>query len=214
MRLNLSKKSNPTYISLTKLVLGAKKAGVNFGKGDPYNRLRYYTKIGILPNMVRIKGVGHYPENALKRLIRIETLKAQGIENERIKTILDGEQLTILFDPETRNRLAKYIIGFIFGILFSLGSLYSLNTGIKSFNKNGKIDSTKTGTYLTPENSNKVFVFDKRVLQNSKIFVTFTSPYSPASGYFISAVIPEVGFELSFSSNILKPAKFNYYIAD
>ncbi|MBU4380992.1 MerR family transcriptional regulator [Candidatus Parcubacteria bacterium] len=214
MKINLHKKSTPKYISLNKIVLEAKKAGVDFGKGDPYNRLRYYTKIGIFPNMVRVKSAGHYPESALKKLIRIETLKGQGIENDRIKRILEGEQLTFLFDPETRTRLAKYAIGFIFGILFSVGSLYSLNTGIKSLGQNAKIDSAKTGSYLAPENSEKVFVFDKRVNQNSVVFVTFTTPYSPASGYFVSAIVPSVGFELSFSSNILKSAKFNYYIAD
>jgi len=214
MKTNLFKKTSPSYISLAKLVSLAKKSGVNFGKGDPYNRLRYYTKMGMLPNMVRVKGVGSYPETALKKLIRIEALKAQGVSNERIKQILEGEQLTLLFDPETRNRLVKYAIGFVFGILFSLGSLYSLNTGIESFGQNRKIDSTKTGEYLVSEGNSKVFVFDKRVMQNSKVFITFTTPYSPATGYFISAVIPEVGFELSFSSNILKSARFNYYIAD
>ena len=70
-------------VSIENLIEAAKRKGLNFGKGDPYNRLRYYTKIGWLPHMVRksdnegsIKG--HYPEWALNQLIIIEKLKAEG----------------------------------------------------------------------------------------------------------------------------------------
>ena len=41
----------------------AKTAGVEFGKGYPYNRLRYYTKIGLLPHAKR-KSFGGPPEGA------------------------------------------------------------------------------------------------------------------------------------------------------
>lgn len=77
------------YISFEKLIDEAKKQRVNFGKGDPYNRLRYYTKMGWLPHMVRKKGeendvTGHYPKAALKSLILIENMKAQNLSNEEI----------------------------------------------------------------------------------------------------------------------------------
>jgi hypothetical protein len=77
------------YVSFEKLIDEAKKQGVDFGKGDPYNRLRYYTKMGWLPHMVRIKGeendvTGHYPKSALKRLVLIENMKSKDLSNEEI----------------------------------------------------------------------------------------------------------------------------------
>lgn len=77
------------YISFEKLIDEAKKQNVDFGKGDPYNRLRYYTKMGWLPHMVRIKGdesdiTGHFPKSALKSLILIESMKSKNMSNEEI----------------------------------------------------------------------------------------------------------------------------------
>jgi len=77
-------------ISTEKLVQEAKRKGVDFGKGDPYNRLRYYTKMGWLPHMVRKKEddkddvKGHYPSWTVKRILQIEKLKDQGYTNEEI----------------------------------------------------------------------------------------------------------------------------------
>ena len=74
-----------------KLIQLAKEAGINFGKTDPYNRLRYYTKIGWLPHMVRKldpssgEVLGHYPSHALKTLVKIETLKKQNVTNDKIE---------------------------------------------------------------------------------------------------------------------------------
>jgi hypothetical protein len=77
------------YISFEKLIYEAKKQKVDFGKGDPYNRLRYYTKMGWLPHMIRKKGeeddiTGHYPKSALKRLTLIENMKSKNVSNEEI----------------------------------------------------------------------------------------------------------------------------------
>lgn len=79
-----------SYISTEKLIEEAKKNGVNFGKGNPYNRLRYYTKIGWLPHMIRTKGEendvkGHFPTYTLKRLLYIEKLKDRGLSNEEVE---------------------------------------------------------------------------------------------------------------------------------
>ena len=49
------KENAPDSVQVIKLIKQAKKEGVQFGRGDPYNRLRYYTKIGWLPHMTRKK---------------------------------------------------------------------------------------------------------------------------------------------------------------
>ncbi|KKU50711.1 MAG: hypothetical protein UX73_C0016G0010, partial [candidate division WWE3 bacterium GW2011_GWC1_47_10] len=120
-------------IAVEQLIIQAKSKGVNFGKGDPYNRLRYYTKMGWLPNMKRKKGErgaakGHYPVWALSRLILIEKLKDEGLQNSEIARKLATQSglvgLRALFvSPEVRTRLVLYssfvlllaILGISFG---------------------------------------------------------------------------------------------------
>jgi len=51
-------------INTRDLINELKKRNLNLGKGDPYNRLRYYTKIGWIDHMIRKKDsngvvVGH-----------------------------------------------------------------------------------------------------------------------------------------------------------
>ena len=78
------------FISLKELIKFAKKEGVDLGKGDPYNRLRYYTKMGWLPHMTRKvneKGdiEGHYPLWVTDTLKTIQELRVSGTPNEQIE---------------------------------------------------------------------------------------------------------------------------------
>ena len=68
---------NENLIPFSEVVSRAKRAGVGFGKGDPNNRFRYYTKIGLLPHAKRksfgaANPVGAYPESVVERLIQID----------------------------------------------------------------------------------------------------------------------------------------------
>jgi len=63
-----------------------KRSGVN------YHLLRHYTKIGLLPYMIRRlpypeapSTVGHYPESVLETLQKIKELKGRGLNSEQIK---------------------------------------------------------------------------------------------------------------------------------
>ena len=42
-------------INIKDLIQELKNKNIDFGKGDPYNRLRYYTKIGWIDHMIRKK---------------------------------------------------------------------------------------------------------------------------------------------------------------
>ena len=64
-------------IPFDEVVDRAKKRGVNFGKGSPFNRLRYYTKIGLLPHAKRKSfagglPTGAYPESVVETLVEID----------------------------------------------------------------------------------------------------------------------------------------------
>jgi DNA-binding transcriptional MerR regulator len=76
-------------IKIDELIKRAKFFGVDFGKGDPKNRLRYYTKIGLLPHALRKsfngKIVGAYPEWVLKRLVEIDKQLKEGKSIQEIK---------------------------------------------------------------------------------------------------------------------------------
>lgn len=77
-------------ISIEELIKRARSLGVDFGKGDPKNRLRYYAKIGIFPHALRKKingkpSQGVYPEGALDILLEIDKQLKQGKSVQAIK---------------------------------------------------------------------------------------------------------------------------------
>ena len=96
----------------------AKKEGVDFGKGDPYNRLRYYTKIGWLPHMERKMSddgevKGHYPNWVLERLVLIDKLKKQDASNDYVTSKINTRNklygLYAKFNTQDfRNKLISY----------------------------------------------------------------------------------------------------------
>lgn len=77
-------------IPTTQLIMLAKKAGFDFGPGNPNNRLRYYTKTGLLPHAQRkqvgmkANTEGHYPAYVLDQLLQIQNLKKTGKSFEEI----------------------------------------------------------------------------------------------------------------------------------
>jgi DNA-binding transcriptional MerR regulator len=76
-------------ISINEVIERAKKLGVDFGKADSKNRIRYYVKLGLLPNAQRKifkkngKPEGAYPEEIVWRLFEIDRKIKEG------KTILE-----------------------------------------------------------------------------------------------------------------------------
>ena len=56
--------NNKKLISIDEVVALAKKMGVDFGNGNVRHRLRYYTKIGILPHAQRKSFNNNHPEGA------------------------------------------------------------------------------------------------------------------------------------------------------
>lgn len=70
-------------ISIEDLIMKAKAFGVDFGKGDPKNRLRYYVKLGLLPHAKRksfngLPPEGCYPIKVLSMLIDIDRKIKEG----------------------------------------------------------------------------------------------------------------------------------------
>lgn len=215
------------FISIDKLIKQAKTRGVKFGSGDPYNRLRYYTKIGWLPHMVRRSDrhgniSGHYPAWSVDRLVLIEDLKSQGYTNEEMseklktKNIVQGA-LSAVTSPEIRKQLVSYLI-LAFVALILANELGVIRLG-KQKNQIVTISDTKqelqiiqSGSSFVPKNQSRIFVSASKIKTTSKVYVTFTQDYSPATKYWAAEIKSQEGFLLQLDSPVSNNTEFNWWL--
>ena len=215
------------FTEVTNIIEQAQKKGVNFGKSSPYNRLRYYTKLGLLPHMERRKNaqgsiVGHYPSWTLERLVLIEKLKNEGLENSQIaKKIqeINAKQNTLsaLKNPSLRSKILAYFIVFT-ALLIIASELRVIPIGLDKYKLmpgalflDNQSKNADAGSYFVPGNSNTVFVKYEKVQPLSKIVITFTQDYSPASKYWIQKVEPGKGFSIELDTKVFNDTWFNWY---
>jgi DNA-binding transcriptional MerR regulator len=88
---------NEKLISIDEVIERAKRLGVDFGKGDPRNRLRYYVKIGLLPHAKRkaFKNKfpeGAYPEEIVWKLFEIDRMIKAGKGILQIKKEMEEKE--------------------------------------------------------------------------------------------------------------------------
>ena len=214
------------FISIDKLIKQAKSKGVNFGTGDPYNRLRYYTKIGWLPHMVRkadktgnIKG--HYPQSSLQTLVIIEDLKSQGATNEEIAKKLENKSkkegiLNLINSPEIKKQLITYATLLLLLLIF-INEIGIINLGKANKIVNQDINSYEqiyaSGTSFVPKNQNKIFISFRDLKPNSKVYVTFTQNYSPATRYWVSKIDQQNGFLVELDAPVATNVEFNWWLS-
>lgn len=115
-------------IPLEELIERAKKLGIDFGSGNPKERLRYYVKLGLLPYVQRKKDkdgkIGSfYPLWVLERLREIDRKIKEG------KTILEiseelKKQKSALF-PSRENVFLRLILPIFLAIFSFFGLIYS-----------------------------------------------------------------------------------------
>lgn len=215
------------FISIDKIIKTAKTRGLDFGAGDPYNRLRYYTKIGWLPHMIRRidkKGSikGHYPAWSIDRLLLIEDLKNKGYSNNEISEKLETKNsvqgiVSAIKSPDVRKQLVLYSILTIV-VLILANELGILRLG-KSKNVIYTTDQTRqniqivqSGTSFVPQNQNKIFVMTPDITTTSKVYVTFTQNYSPANKFWVSQIKQGSGFILELDAPVSDSVEFNWWL--
>ncbi len=217
------------FISVDKLIEEARSEGINFGKGDPYNRLRYYTKIGWLPNMKRKTDMegnvkGHYPLWALDRLILIENLKAQGETNDNISKKLQVKNkvqtvMSVVAEKDSRNQIVMYSILVLLAIIFAnefglikLGQTKSsVTNSILQQIPNQVIDS---GTAFMPKNQKTVFIKTPLIKTNSKIYVSFNGDYEPATRFWTSDIREYEGFIVETDTPVFENSEFSWWVTN
>jgi len=221
-------------ISIDNIIAAAKKQGINFGKGDPYNRLRYFTKIGWLPHMVRKADkkntiAGHYPDWALKHLILIEQLKNRGAGNDEISRRLFLRNriqniLNVFSSKESKTQAIVYLtLATVLIILANeLGVIQLGKAKNQLYVSNIPAISASTipaqiidsGTAFVPKNQNTVFVKSTEIRNNYKVEVTFNQNYSPATRYFVSEIIDYSGFVVELDSPVSTNVEFNWWVTN
>lgn len=217
-------------ISTDNLIESAKKKGIDFGKGDPYNRLRYYTKIGWLPHMVRKSDKegsisGHYPEWALGHLILIEQLKSRNASNEEISRQLKLRNklqgvLGLFTSRESRTQLLTYLIVFLLLLLvanqYDLIRLGKPKSGIAPNTANNfqvPAQIIDNGTAFIPKNQNIVFVRSQATRTGMKAYVSFNQNYSPAVRYWVSEMKDFSGFTVELDAPVSNNVEFNWWLS-
>jgi len=217
-------------INIKDLINELKKRNIDLGKGNPYNRLRYYTKIGWIDHMVRKKDqngivTGHYPLNVLEKIEEIENYKKSGLNNDEItiqlKTKnnkdknLGNEYVNVLKSKFNLNYIILAVI--IFGFLFELRNYNSLNeklqlNTIKNSDQKQIISIAEKGKNTLPSGKNKVFINSKNITLKSIILVTFEGRIEPATHYFVTEKIIEEGFTLETNYPVYKDVTFNWLV--
>src|SRR4030065_2825889 len=215
-------------IVIEKIIKMAKKQGIDLGKGDPYNRLRYYTKIGWLPHMIRKKAKdgevkGHYPKWAFERLMLLDKLKKQGLNNEQIENKINTRnKLQNLYEKvnasDFKNKIILYITLFTVVIIL-LNELDIINIS-KSKNKtlitqtsivpNQIVDS---GSSFVPAGKNNVFIKNQNILMGSRVYITFNQNFSPATRYWVSKIDPQKGFYVELDAPTFDNVEFSWWIS-
>jgi hypothetical protein len=218
------------FISVEKLIKILKEKNISFGKGDPYNRLRYYTKIGWLPHMTRKKNdegviTGHYPYSVVEVIEMIESLKQKGRNNEEIELLIKNSNKN-KSENSILNKIKKININFLFVFIIIAGFLIEL---IKFNSHNEKIITnpiqenntvtkekkiTDSGISFIPKNQNLIFVASSRVTPTSIIMLNFFNNIGYNNNYFIKEIKPTQGFYIETNYAVPAESKFNWIIIE
>ncbi len=216
------------YISIDEVIAQSKKEKIDLGKGDPYNRLRYYTKIGWIPNMKRMKDkdgavTGHYPKTIMARLSLIQQLKAEDMTNEDItEYIAKVEQKNnvhrILQSKELRVKIFAGI-GMLMLFVIFLSELEIIKIGraksqliYQNTDTTQQVQIMDSGSAYVPKEQNKVFVKTSSVFEGAKIYVSFKNDYSPATKFWISEQTAGEGFSVELDAPVLNDSEFDWWI--
>lgn len=144
--------NKPKFLPVNEIIELGKEAGVDFGTGKPYNRLRYYTKLGWLPHMERMgKNVkGHYPDWVIDRLKLIQKLKNKGYNNDQITEEIEKQKrIKELTKPLTKKEFRRKLLVIISLILLGIIILNELEVI--------KIGKSKQDLLLQLERSQSIF---------------------------------------------------------
>lgn len=227
-------------ISVKDLIKQLKEKNINLGKGDPYNRLRYYTKIGWIDHMIRKKdsnGIvsGHFPTSVIEKIIIIENLKKEGKSNEEISDVIKKKNVFKKIENFAQNtnnlkdsisesimkkiKETNFSFSYLILCLIIIGLIYELGNSNSRYDKKIlELNTVKINEYnengynYIPSGKNKILINNKNVKKTSQIVITFEANIAPATFYYVSEKIENEGFILETNFPVKEDAKFSYTI--
>jgi hypothetical protein len=219
------------FVSVEKLIKILKEKNINFGKGNPYNRLRYYTKIGWLPHMTRKKNeegviTGHYPTSVIDTIEKIELLKQEGRSNEEInltfkkRELINKESIRILDFIKKININYLILLLIIAGFIIEIFRNNSPNEKIinTEIQENKSIVSEKkivdSGVSFLQKNQNLIFIASSRVSPTSIILLNFFNNIGYNNNYYIKEIKVGQGFYIETNYQVPNESKFNWVIIE
>jgi len=219
------------FVSVEKLIKILKEKNINFGKGNPYNRLRYYTKIGWLPHMTRKKNeegviTGHYPTSVIDTIEKIELLKQEGRSNEEInltfkkRELINKESIRILDFIKKININYLILLLIIAGFIIEIFRNNSPNEKIinTEIQENKSIVSEKkivdSGVSFLQKNQNLIFIPSSRVSPTSIILLNFFNNIGYNNNYYIKEIKVGQGFYIETNYQVPNESKFNWVIIE
>ena len=223
-------------ISVDDLIKILKEKNIDLGKGDPYNRIRYYTKIGWLPHMIRKKNEnkiisGHYPEDVIEKIIFIEKIKAEGLSNEEITKKI--KELNSINNRNVDNRsfilekilnsikknfsISKVLILLIvttlfIDLIFFRDSQSNINEKLNQNNFSYEKIDLPSGETFIPKGQNKIFINNEYINNQDTILISFEGSIFPASFYFISEIKEGQGFYLETNMPVSNEVKLKWVV--
>jgi len=221
-------------ISVENLIQKLKEENIKFGKGNPYNRLRYYTKIGWIPHMTRKKNdqgqiSGHYPISVIDEIIKIENLKKIGKSNEEISEIVKDikvENTEIKKNYNIFNLFTKFNINLLLLMIIIFGFTYEILRKNSLNEKNIellKIDNsqilnekkiTDSGISFISKNQNVAFIQSNKIKTTSIILFNFLNNIGINNNYFIKEIKPNQGFFIELAYPVSQEIKLNWVIIE
>ncbi|RLC59945.1 MAG: hypothetical protein DRI01_10795 [Chloroflexi bacterium] len=138
-------------ISIEEVISQAKKLGIDLGKGNPRERLRYLTKIGLLPHAKRKSFNGQSPNGAYPKYV-IELLKEideeikAGKSIQEIKREKERERIKKRLEEKEEEWLLSEYISPLSKSLYP--TPLTISEGNKGFSREGKEERTETSLKL------------------------------------------------------------------
>ena len=220
-------------ISTKELIKILKEEGIDLGKGDPYNRLRYYTKIGWLPHMVRKKDIngeiiGHYSVDVIEKIKLIEDYKKMNKSNDEINNLININQNNTRYKIlNSLKGLSKNInINYLFISIILIGFLIEA-IRYNSHNEN-IINNTPNevrtiipekkiidgGFGIIPTNQKTTFIPSSNITATSIIMLNFQDNIGYNNSYFIKEIKINQGFYIETNYPVVKESKFNWVVIE
>lgn len=216
-------------VSIKKLIEICEQEKIDLGKGDPYNRLRYYTKMGWLPHTTKksnekLEIEGFYPLWVIETLKEIEKLRSQKLSNQEISQKINTlnsikkSKEVLLSLPKIKDIVFVSAILIILGIILFDNRFFDLNNKPNSYHINPNVSNIPTildsGVGIVPTNNSSVKIISKYAKIPNKVHITLTQDYYPATRYWAELSSNGEYFELIFNSKISKDTIFNWFITN